>query len=75
MVVTTDSGPMHLAAAVDTPVLAIFGPTDPSRTGPYGAGHTVIRSTEDCSPCFLKNAPKKMHGPYYIRTGFTAVQK
>ena len=59
MVVTTDSGPMHLAAAVGTPVIAIFGPTDPSRTGPYGVGHTVIRSAEDCSPCFLKKCPTK----------------
>ena len=76
MVVTTDSGPMHLAAAVDTPVLAIFGPTDPSRTGPYGAGHTVIRSTEDCSPCFLKKCPqKKCMDHITSEQVFTAVQK
>jgi len=54
MVITTDSGPMHLAAAVETPVIAIFGPTDPSRTGPYGKGHTIIRTNLSCSPCFLK---------------------
>ena len=53
-VITTDSGPMHLAAAVGTPVIALFGPTDPERTGPYGTGHTVIRSKLACSPCFLK---------------------
>ncbi len=58
-VVTTDSGPMHLAAAVGTPVIAVFGPTDPARTGPYGSRHTVIRSGEDCSPCFLKTCPEK----------------
>jgi ADP-heptose:LPS heptosyltransferase len=46
---------MHLAAAVETPVIAIFGPTDPSRTGPYGKGHTIIRTNLSCSPCFLKN--------------------
>ena len=53
-VVTTDSGPMHLAAAVGKKVIALFGPTDPVRTGPYGPGHTVIRSNLSCSPCLLK---------------------
>jgi len=53
-VITTDSGPMHIAAAVGTPTVALFGPTDPSRTGPYGAGHRVIRGGVACSPCFLK---------------------
>ncbi len=53
-VITTDSGPMHLAAAVGVPVIALFGPTDPARTGPYGAGHTVIRAGLSCSPCLLK---------------------
>jgi heptosyltransferase-1 len=38
-----DSGPMHFAAAVGTPVVALFGPTDPALTGPVGAGHTVLR--------------------------------
>ncbi len=52
-VITTDSGPMHLAAAVKTPVVALFGPTDPARTGPYGAGHKIIRTEITCSPCFL----------------------
>ena len=50
--ITNDSGPMHLAAAVGTPVIALFGPTDPARTGPYGAGHRVLRSGVPCSPCF-----------------------
>jgi heptosyltransferase-1 len=53
-VITTDSGPMHLAAAVGTPVIALFGPTDPARTGPYGEGHTIVRTQLPCSPCFLK---------------------
>jgi 3-deoxy-D-manno-octulosonic-acid transferase/heptosyltransferase-1 len=59
LVITTDSGPMHLAAAVGTPVIALFGPTDPRRTGPYGAGHTIIRTELPCSPCFLKKCPTK----------------
>lgn len=54
LVVTTDSGPMHLAAAVGTPVIALFGPTDPSRTGPYGPGHRIVRKGLPCSPCFRK---------------------
>jgi len=59
VVITTDSGPMHLAAAVGTPVIALFGPTDPKRTGPYGQGHTVIRKELPCSPCFLKKCESR----------------
>jgi heptosyltransferase-1 len=54
LLVTTDSGPMHIAAAVKTPTVALFGPTDPARTGPYGINHVVIRKELPCSPCFLK---------------------
>ncbi len=54
VLLTTDSGPMHLAAAVGTPVVALFGPTSPERTGPYGEGHIVIRRGLGCSPCFRK---------------------
>lgn len=54
MVITTDSGPMHLAAAMGTPVIALFGPTNPVRTGPYGKGHTIIKADLPCSPCFSK---------------------
>ena len=50
--VTTDTGPMHMAAAVGTPVIAVFGPTAPNRTGPYGNRHRVIRAGVACSPCF-----------------------
>ncbi|MCC5847764.1 MAG: glycosyltransferase family 9 protein [Verrucomicrobia bacterium] len=38
-----DSGPMHFAAAVGTPLVALFGPTDPAKTGPWGEGHTILR--------------------------------
>jgi ADP-heptose:LPS heptosyltransferase len=51
VVITNDSGPMHLAAAVATPVVAIFGPTDPALTGPHGKQHVVLRSGIPCSPC------------------------
>lgn len=59
-VVSTDTGPMHLAAAVGTPVVAIFGPTAPWRTGPFGDGHRVIRSAPACSPCFQRKCD--IHG-------------
>jgi lipopolysaccharide heptosyltransferase I len=52
--VSNDSGPMHIAAALGIPVFAIFGPTDPERTGPYGKGHTVIRQDISCAPCFKR---------------------
>lgn len=54
VLVTTDTGPMHIAAAMDCPVVALFGPTAPWRTGPYGNGHSVLRQEIACSPCFKK---------------------
>ncbi len=53
-VVSNDSGPMHIAAALGIPVISIFGPTDPLRTGPYGEGHTIIKEDIPCAPCFRK---------------------
>jgi lipopolysaccharide heptosyltransferase I len=50
--VTNDSGPMHVAAAVGTPVVAVFGPTHPGRTGPYGPGHRVLTAPAACRPCY-----------------------
>lgn len=55
VVVSTDTGPMHVAAAIGTPVVAIFGPTAPWRTGPYGEGHRIIRLGLPCSPCLKKH--------------------
>ena len=51
--VGNDTGPMHIADAVGTRVVALFEPTDDVRSGPYGREHTVIRSAMDlgCSPC------------------------
>jgi heptosyltransferase-2 len=57
VVVANDSGPMHLAAAVGTPVVAFFGPTDPGRTGPTGSPSRVLDRYVFCSPCFLKECP------------------
>jgi lipopolysaccharide heptosyltransferase I len=52
--VTNDSGPMHIAAACGVPVVALFGPTSPARTGPYGSGHIVIKADTPCAPCYKK---------------------
>ena len=54
LLISTDTGPMHLGAAMGCPVVALFGPTAPWRTGPYGPGHTVIRQEMVCSPCLKK---------------------
>jgi len=57
---TNDSGPMHIAAALKKPCVALFGATDPELTGPYGPGlHTVFRSGCPKSPCFRKQCPAK----------------
>jgi len=53
--ISTDTGPMHLGAAVGIPVIALFGPTAPWRTGPFGEGHRVIRAPIECAPCFNRN--------------------
>jgi lipopolysaccharide heptosyltransferase I len=58
--ITTDTGSMHLAAAVGAKVLALFGPTAPWRTGPYGRSNTVVRSGIDCSPCFQRTCGKNV---------------
>lgn len=50
LLLSNDSGPMHLAAAVGTPCVVPFGPTLPGRTGPYGPGHRVLR-LGNCPPC------------------------
>ena len=76
LLVTTDSGPMHLAAAVGTPIVALFGPTDPARTGPYGPGHRIIRKGLSCSPCFRKRCetPRCM-ADISVEEVFTAVKE
>jgi lipopolysaccharide heptosyltransferase II len=55
--VSADTGPLHLATAVQTPVVGLFGSTDPRRTGPIGKGHQVIRRVLACVPCEEKTCP------------------
>jgi ADP-heptose:LPS heptosyltransferase len=49
--ITNDTGPMHVAAALGKPLVALFGPTEPHRTGPYGQLENVLRIDLPCSPC------------------------
>ncbi len=58
LLVTNDTGTMHVAAAVDTRVVAIFGPTDPRTTSPLGKGHVVVRKEVPCSPCLKRVCPE-----------------
>ena len=54
LVVAADTGPLHLACAVGTPVVALFGPTDPARNGPFAREDVVIRRTPPCAPCYSR---------------------
>lgn len=54
---TNDSGPMHIAAALNKPTIALFGSTDATVTGPYSPRALVLQKKVDCSPCFLRNCP------------------
>lgn len=58
LVIAVDSGAMHLATAVGTPLIALFGPTDPRMQGPYGTSHKVIYKSLNCSPCRRRNCKK-----------------
>ncbi len=57
LLVTNDTGTMHIASATGTPVIALFGPTDPKATGPWGERHVVIKKEVSCSPCFKRVCP------------------
>lgn len=57
VVLTNDTGTMHLASLIGLPVVAIFGSTEPRLTGPLGDGHFVLRHQVECSPCFLRQCP------------------
>ena len=72
VLLTNDSGPMHVAAAVGTPVVALFGPTSPVRTGPYGAQHRVLTHQLPCSPCFSRRCTNAIERE--CLTGITPAQ-
>lgn len=56
---TCDSGPMHIAAAVGTPTVALFGPTSPERHQPYGKEHTILEKPVDCRPCYNRTCHRQ----------------
>jgi lipopolysaccharide heptosyltransferase II len=57
LVIANDSGPMHIAAALNRPLVTLFGPTNPVRTGPYARPDSVVRANIDCAPCYRKQCP------------------
>ena len=57
LLLTNDTGTMHLATLLGVPVIAVFGSTEHRLTGPLGAGNIVIRHHVECSPCFLRECP------------------
>ena len=57
VLLTNDTGTMHLATLLGVPVVAIFGSTEPRLTGPLGDGNIVLRHQVECSPCFLRECP------------------
>jgi heptosyltransferase I len=59
--VSNDSGPMHMAVALDRPVVAVFGPTDPIWAGPYRRENAIIRAELACSPCYLRLLARCSH--------------
>lgn len=63
LLVTNDSGPMHLAAAVGTPTVSLWGPGDPLSTGPAGRVHRLVRHPElPCVPCVKNECPRSGRG-------------
>jgi heptosyltransferase-2 len=57
LLLTNDTGTMHLAALIGVPVVAIFGSTEPRLTAPLGNDHVIVRHQVECSPCFLRQCP------------------
>ncbi|MEN6441331.1 MAG: lipopolysaccharide heptosyltransferase II [Syntrophobacter sp.] len=57
LVVTNDSGPMHIAAAFDRPIVALFGPTDHHTTSPVCSRHGIVRKETECAPCLKRICP------------------
>src|SRR5437773_936367 len=57
LLLTNDTGTMHLASLLGVPTVAIFGSTEPRLTGPLGDRHIIVRHQVDCSPCFLRECP------------------
>ncbi|HVU26534.1 MAG TPA: lipopolysaccharide heptosyltransferase II [Verrucomicrobiae bacterium] len=79
LMITNDTGPMHAAAALGKPLIALFGPTEPRRTGPYGQLENVLRIELPCSPCLksyctYKNPNECLHA-LTVETVFARAEK
>jgi lipopolysaccharide heptosyltransferase II len=61
LIISNDTGPLHVAAALGKPVVAIFGPTDPRRTGPYGCQDGILQSRIPCVPCLSDRCANPLH--------------
>lgn len=61
LLVSNDSGPIHIAAALGKPCLVFFGPTAPGRTGPYGDIHRIMRLSLPCQPCLSRECRRRDH--------------
>ena len=61
ILLTNDTGPMHVADAVGTPIVAVFGPTDSVTTPPFSKRYTIVRKEMDCSPCLKRECPLGHH--------------
>jgi heptosyltransferase-2 len=59
--ITNDSGPMHIAAAYDIPIIAIFGPTDYTETSPWSDKYKIVTKNLDCAPCKKRECPLGTH--------------
>ncbi len=69
LLLTNDTGTMHLAALLGVPVVAIFGSTEPALTGPLGNAHIILRHHVECSPCFLRECPIDFRCMKAVTTG------
>ncbi|MFZ4767555.1 MAG: glycosyltransferase family 9 protein, partial [Roseimicrobium sp.] len=68
LLLTNDTGTMHLAAALGIPTVSVFGSTEPVLTGPLGPSHRIVRHHVPCSPCFRRECP---FGHYDCMNGVT----
>lgn len=74
VVLSNDSGPIHIAAAAGVPVFAFFGSTDPELTGPYGAQHRIFRADLDCLKCLSRKCPLQSNACHRLDSSAVAGQ-